>query len=269
MFFELLLPFSNIVLFAYKDDIFYRKFQFLSKEIKFNRTFKNFEDLSAFIKRYTNKKGVNFNLEFPQTLNEKLIWLMLNDLQAANNIIKDKRKLKNYISKNIGEEYFLPAYKGGDTQDCSVRNKYSKFVSEYYNDYLPYKLQEYSVLCFNGTPQYVFADKLINGQNYRDVYDLNWELQKFTFEYKMSGTITPPPANMYRMLEWCKKLSKGIYFIVITLSTINEKLYIRDISISPEELISVYTPLAYDLKLGRLLSIPAGQNSEVNEKICA
>ena len=112
MFFELLLPFSNIVLFAYKDDIFYRKFQFLSKEIKFNRTFKNFEDLSVFIKRYTNKKGVNFNLEFPQTLNEKLIWLMLNDLQAANNIIKDKRKLKNYISKTLGKSIFCLRIKG-------------------------------------------------------------------------------------------------------------------------------------------------------------
>ncbi len=48
------------------------------------------------------------NLNNPQTFNEKLNWLKLNDRDPLYTRIVDKYEAKNYISEIIGEEYIIP-----------------------------------------------------------------------------------------------------------------------------------------------------------------
>ncbi len=50
------------------------------------------------------------NLNNPQTYNEKLQWLKLNDHNEKYHIMADKYAVKEYVSNLIGEEYVIPTY---------------------------------------------------------------------------------------------------------------------------------------------------------------
>ena len=47
-------------------------------------------------------------LDYPQTYNEKLQWLKLNDRDSLYNILVDKFRVKQYVADKIGQEYVIP-----------------------------------------------------------------------------------------------------------------------------------------------------------------
>jgi len=48
------------------------------------------------------------HLKHPESFNEKLLWLKLNDHQEVYSTLVDKYLVKDYVSKIIGEEYIIP-----------------------------------------------------------------------------------------------------------------------------------------------------------------
>lgn len=52
--------------------------------------------------------GYKLNLENPQTYNEKLQWLKLNDIHPEYGKMVDKIEAKKYVAERIGEEYIIP-----------------------------------------------------------------------------------------------------------------------------------------------------------------
>lgn len=54
------------------------------------------------------KMGRRLNLENPQTFNEKLQWLKLNDHNPEYTKMVDKYEAKKYVAGIIGEEYIVP-----------------------------------------------------------------------------------------------------------------------------------------------------------------
>lgn len=50
------------------------------------------------------------DLDNPQTFNEKLNWLKLNDRREQYSILADKYLVKKYVADIIGEEYVVPCY---------------------------------------------------------------------------------------------------------------------------------------------------------------
>lgn len=57
---------------------------------------------------YKHKIGKKLNLNNPQTFNEKLQWLKLNNRNDLYTIMVDKYEVKNYIANIIGNEYVIP-----------------------------------------------------------------------------------------------------------------------------------------------------------------
>lgn len=57
---------------------------------------------------YKNKMGKKLNLDNPQTFNEKLQWLKLNDRKEIYTTMVDKYEVKDYVSNIIGDEYIIP-----------------------------------------------------------------------------------------------------------------------------------------------------------------
>lgn len=58
--------------------------------------------------RYQNVFQKNLNLQNPQTFNEKLQWLKLNDRKDIYTKMVDKYEAKSYVSKIIGNKYIIP-----------------------------------------------------------------------------------------------------------------------------------------------------------------
>ena len=57
---------------------------------------------------YRSRMGQRLNLENPQTLNEKIQWLKLNDRNPRYSVMADKYLAKKYIADRVGEEYIIP-----------------------------------------------------------------------------------------------------------------------------------------------------------------
>lgn len=74
-----------------------------------DRTFIKWEYFSG-MKKFPNLKN-------PQTYNEKLQWLKLNDIHPEYAEMVDKATAKEYVSRIIGEEYIIPTLGVWDTFD--------------------------------------------------------------------------------------------------------------------------------------------------------
>lgn len=57
---------------------------------------------------YKKEIGKKLNLDNPQTFNEKLQWLKLNDRKDIYTTMVDKYEAKKYVANIIGEEYIIP-----------------------------------------------------------------------------------------------------------------------------------------------------------------
>ena len=61
-------------------------------------------------RRYKKKFGERLNLKDPTTLNEKILWLKLNDRTPLHTQCADKFAVRDYIKKKIGDKYLVPLY---------------------------------------------------------------------------------------------------------------------------------------------------------------
>lgn len=61
--------------------------------------------------------GKKLNLSNPQTFNEKLQWLKLNNHKAEYTMMVDKYLVRDYIKRTIGEEYLIPLIGVWDNPD--------------------------------------------------------------------------------------------------------------------------------------------------------
>lgn len=61
-------------------------------------------------KRFYKNFNRNIDFENPKTLNEKIIWLKLNDRTPLHTLCADKYEVRKYIEKKIGGEYLVPLY---------------------------------------------------------------------------------------------------------------------------------------------------------------
>ncbi len=70
----------------------------------------NFMSDEKFLKkRYYLTIGKELNLDNPSTFNEKIQWLKINDRNPIYTKLVDKYKVKDFVAKQIGKEYVIPA----------------------------------------------------------------------------------------------------------------------------------------------------------------
>lgn len=87
----------------FSDDL--TRFDFLTE-----RGFCDHLSDEAFIRlKYRYRMGEELNLKNPQTYNEKLQWLKLNEHNKRYVKLVDKYSVKQYIERKIGAEYVIPA----------------------------------------------------------------------------------------------------------------------------------------------------------------
>lgn len=73
-----------------------------------NFIFKFLNDEHYLKVKYKIEMGQKLELKNPQTFNEKLQWLKLNDRKEIYTTMVDKYEAKKYVSNLIGEEYLIP-----------------------------------------------------------------------------------------------------------------------------------------------------------------
>ncbi|MDO6444978.1 ATP-grasp fold amidoligase family protein [Colwellia sp. 1_MG-2023] len=83
---------------------FFGVFKTLINIFKYNK----FTDTLFTKKHFEKKFGFELNLKSPQTLNEKIQWLKLNDMDDFKAMCSDKYLVREFIKSEIGEEHLIP-----------------------------------------------------------------------------------------------------------------------------------------------------------------
>lgn len=75
---------------------------------KFPQAYRILSDKTYLKLKFLALLGKKLNLKNPQTFNEKLQWLKLNDRKPEYTTMVDKYEAKRYVADIIGEEYIIP-----------------------------------------------------------------------------------------------------------------------------------------------------------------
>ena len=206
-------------------------------------------------------EDIDFN-----TLPDKFVLKCTHD-SGGNIICKDKKSLD--INKAIKK-----------MNDCLKRNYYyigrewpykdvkPRIIAEnYMTDESKKELKDYKIYNFNGVPRLIQVDFDRFTNHRRNVYDVNWNIVDCDIfcGYKTDKQKkNVKPVNLEEMLEFAKKLSKGIPFLRTDFYNINEKIYFSELTFFPGGGMS-YMPEKYDTVLGDWIVLPEGKENK-NEK---
>lgn len=66
------------------------------------------------------------------------------------------------------------------------------------------------------------------------------------------------PANLEEMIRCAEKISEGHAFLRVDLYSIRDRIYFGEATFYPASGLGRFTPLEWDLKIGQLLRLPCG-----------
>lgn len=228
--------------------------------------------LSELSNIYTERIGKIPNFDNPLTYTEKMNANKINMCNGKCTLLSDKYLVKDYIKKEIGEQYVVPLLGVWDNaeeinydelpdqfvlkinnasgRNIIVKNKAEiniqevnkrlndwldgshvylgyelqyknikpKIICEEYLDGLAENIYDYQFFCFHGEPKFIWCIKGSHRFGCRaSFYNLNWEMQPFSFGYPKDDEIVPRPSKLNEMLELSRKLSKGYDHVRVDL----------------------------------------------------
>ncbi|NYE03858.1 hypothetical protein F4694_000577 [Bacillus niacini] len=180
---------------------------------------------------------------------------------AWNIICKDKSKInwrswklimKSWMRQNLywyGREW---VYK-----DIKPRI----ICEEYIEDQLG-SLLDYKFFCFNGEPKFVQVDVgRFDKQNYRNFYDLDWNLLPFGKDIPHNPNIKfEKPKNFSKMVEIARTLSQPFPYVRADFYNVNGKIYFGELTFFPASGTPDFRPSKYDEIVGSWLVLPERNN---------
>lgn len=116
-------------------------------------------------------------------------------------------------------------------------------------------LNDYKVLCFNGTPEYIWVDVSRHTNHQRNFYSLEWNFQDIKTDKPNSTVTIDKPENLKRMIEISQKLAKDFPFVRVDFYEVNKKLYIGELTFYPWSGCIKFTPDQFDYELGKKFDI--------------
>lgn len=143
--------------------------------------------------------------------------LKVNNASARNILVKNKKELNiketnKKLNAWLGENY---GYIGFSLQYRGIQ---PKIICEEYLDGLAENVYDYQFFCFHGEPKYIWC---INGSHKAgcraSFYDLDWNIQPFSFGYPRDDRVAPRPSKLEEMIELSRKLSKGFEHVRVDL----------------------------------------------------
>jgi len=167
------------------------------------------------------------------------------DFNAVQGIVKSWSKVKtisvgrewaykNITQKIIIEELLIP------TDDFQKKNG----------------INDYKILCFNGKPQYVWVDVGRFKNFRRSFYDLNWKKLDVISNRRNSNDEVRKPDGFEKMLEIATEFSQDFPFVRVDFYSVNQKIYIGELTFYPWSGCVQFEPDEFDYELGRLFELP-------------
>jgi len=169
----------------------------------------------------------------------------------------DREKAKEKISKGLRTDFYQ---KG---REWPYKNVPRRIIAEKYmapvKSAAPKDLPDYKFFCFNGEPVYCQVIRDRRDHETIDFYDMEWNHQEFYGLNPVARNgLTPVarPVHLDRMIEACRKLAKDIPFVRVDLYVVDDNEYFGELTFYPASGFGVFTPDAWNERLGDLLNLP-------------
>lgn len=164
-------------------------------------------------------------------------------------------KLDRGLKKNFSDLWKEKPYYDVKPQIIAEQylENYDENGNRQYGDLIDYKF-----FCFNGEPKYCQVIRDRRSIETIDFYDMDWIHQEFVGLNPVARNGHTPvarPRKLEEMKDICCKLSKNIPFVRIDLYYTNDKIYFGEITFYPASGLGVFTPRAWDKKLGDLIKL--------------
>jgi hypothetical protein len=111
-------------------------------------------------------------------------------------------------------------------------------------------LPDFKFLCINGEIEFIQVDLDRFTSHKRNLYDKDFNLLNVTLEYDQEYSIKKP-LMFDKAKEIAKKLSEDFDFIRVDLYITDEKVYFGELTNTPGNGFEKFTPLEFDLQLGK------------------
>ena len=119
------------------------------------------------------------------------------------------------------------------------------------------ELKDYKFLCFDSKVYFCWIDVGRFTAHRRNVYNLEWELQKWSqYSYGNTHFQVPKPENFELMVNLAEKLCKGFSHVRVDLYNVNGKIYFGEMTFTNASGFEKITPNDYNLMLGNLWKLP-------------
>ena len=167
------------------------------------------------------------------------------------NLEKARKKIKKCLARN----YFYRH------REFEYKNLKPRIIAEEYMvDESGWQLKDYKFFCFNGKPKFIEVDYDRYVLHKLNVYDLEWNFIDFYMtSHNDINVHIPKPKKLDKMIEIAKELSKDDIFVRVDFYSIDENIYVGELTYYPGGGCIDFYPDRYDIILGNYLKLPIEQ----------
>src|SRR5699024_4596189 len=157
--------------------------------------------------------------------------LKTNHSSGWNHVVDDKREVdledaKKKFNKWLKRDF---AY-SGDIQ-LHYEAIEPKIIAEEYIQDRTGNLYDYRFLCFDGDVLYCWVGIEGGDQRYGNIYNLEWELQPWTFDgLPYTSDEVKQPDNFEEMVQIAEVLSRGFNHVRVDLYNVDGKIYFGEMT---------------------------------------
>ncbi len=182
-------------------------------------------------------------------------------------IVKDKNKIDYNEVKNLFDDWMQMDYAfctGFELHYSKIRRR---IIAEKYIETDNDDLQDYKFLCFDGKPYFCWVDVGRFSNHKRNVYDLDWNLQRWNqSEYGNTDETIPKPNNFSEMIKIAEKLCQGFSHVRVDLYNVKGKIYFGEMTFTNGSGFDKIVPDEYDLILGNMWKLDMRKENIFGDK---
>ena len=203
----------------------------------------NFEQLpNSFVIKANNGSGTNIIIKNKKEINFNKIEEIVRSWYKVNTLsIGREWAYKDIEPKILTEELLTP--------EDEFQQKHG--------------LNDYKILCFDGKAELIWIDVDRENNHRRNFFDLNWnQLDVISDKPLFEGEIEKP-FGINKMIEIANEFSKDFPFVRVDFYSLNNHIYIGELTFYPWSGTVQFTPDEFDFELGSYFKLPT-KVKEVN-----
>lgn len=171
-------------------------------------------------------------------------------------LVADKSQLDSAELVRTCETWLAQSYYKMTREWCYKNIPPRIIVEEFLDDGTDNAPIDYKLFVFNGRVQMVQVDSNRFCGHRRDLYDTKWNRLDVRYNYPNSDKGLPQPLHLPEMIRAAEILASGTEFLRADFYHTGERIYLGELTTTPEAGLGRFDPAGFDLRLGALWSLP-------------